>query len=113
MKKLLFVLVFVLLTLPFYSQSNSLNDILVYFSNGITQDSLLQKGKYQKTARITSTKLADSLMKFEIEESMIEVAMPKFNKSDTLTVLSDGSRLHQPDMTKLFRIRVKFIGFNY
>jgi len=107
MKKVLFTLLFVAVTLTLRAQSNPLNEILVYFSSGVTQDSLIHKGEYRKIARITSTELANSLMKFEIDESTIDVAMPKFNKSDTLTILSDGSRLHQPDMTKLFRIKVK------
>ena len=93
MKKVLFTLLFVAVTLTLRAQSNPLNEILVYFSSGVTQDSLIHKGEYRKIARITSTELANSLMKFEIDESTIDVAMPKFNKSDTLTILSDGSRL--------------------
>ncbi len=60
----------------------------------------------QKAFKFTDEKLKVSLNKMGINDSLIEVALPKFNKSDTLMILKTGERIQQPDMTNLYKIKV-------
>ncbi|MDT8401646.1 MAG: hypothetical protein RQ743_08125 [Bacteroidales bacterium] len=106
MKKinLLLILLFVLSTLN--AQRNPLDEILVYFSSGVIQSISFEKDKVVKTAKISSDSLKNDLRKIGIHESMLHIAIPSFEKKDTLTILDDNTKLTQIDMTKLFRVEL-------
>jgi len=89
-----------------FSQRNPNQEILIFFSTGVSQEVVAKQGKTIKTAKINDVKLKSALKKMGIEESMLEVAMPNFNRKDTYKMLSDGSKVYQADMSKLYRIHV-------
>ena len=89
-----------------YSQHDPNNEILVFFSNGVSQKITTDKGKSLKTSHITNEYLKKSLNAFGIDDSLIEVAIPEFEKADTLKILANGEKVQQADMTKLFKIKV-------
>jgi len=94
------------LSIASYGQSDVQNEILVYFSTGVTQVIFMHAGKEEKAPMITSVDLKEKLANIGIVEKMIEVALPSFSKPDTLKILSDGTRLEQLDMSKLYKIIV-------
>jgi hypothetical protein len=89
-----------------YTQNDPDNEILVFFCNGVSQKITTDKGKSIKTSHITNENLKKSLNAFAIDDSLIEVALPKFEKADTLKVLTNGDKVQLSDMTKLFKIKV-------
>lgn len=89
-----------------YSQRNPDKEILVYFTEGVSQEIKIKNGLKIKKARVDQAKLKSSLVKVGITDSVIYVALPKFEKSDTLKVFESGRKIKQADMTRLFRINV-------
>ncbi len=104
MKKSLIVLLIILGQMPLFAQRNPYNEILVYFNTGVSQETRMISGQLKKIANLYSESLKENLAKIGIEESMIEVAMPNFIQADTIKTFQDGTKLRQPDMTKLFRV---------
>ncbi|MCY1633075.1 S8 family peptidase [Marinifilum sp. D737] len=78
----------------------------MFFKEGVSQEIKLKKGTSVKTARIDNAKLKSTLSKIGLTDSSLKVALPKFNKKDTLKLLSNGKKIKQPDMSNLFRIQV-------
>lgn len=89
-----------------YSQQNPDNEILVFFSDGVSQKIETVNGNPIKTVNVTKKGLRQSLNVVEIPDSLMEFALPDFKKEDTLKILSDGREIKQPDMSKLIRIKV-------
>lgn len=54
----------------------------------------------------TKTDLKKSLNTAGIPDSLMELALPEFERADTIKILADGKKLIQPDMSKLVRIKV-------
>ncbi|MCJ7446777.1 MAG: hypothetical protein MUO72_03705 [Bacteroidales bacterium] len=107
MKRKLFALLLIIGgQISLFAQRNPFNEILVYFNTGVKQEIKIIKGQPEKFAAVYMSNLKESLNQIGIDESMIEIAMPSFNQADTLKVLSNGIKLYQPDMTKLFRITI-------
>ncbi len=88
------------------AQNDPDKEILVFFTDGIVQESIKVNNGIQKTFEITDNKLKNALSSIGIDNTLIEVALPEFSKSDTLTILDSGERLYQPDMTNLYKIKV-------
>jgi len=105
MKKSVFILLAVFWPLLIFGQKVPSNQILVYFNSGIGQESSFINGQLKKSAKVNSENLKTSLSQIGIEESMIEVALPEFDSKDTIKSFENGIRLHQPDMTKLYKIK--------
>lgn len=105
-KKLTLFFCFFILSFLGYTQQNPDNEILVFFIDGVSQKVKTINGQDSKLTQIDREKLRQSLEAIGISDSTIEVALPKFDNADTLKILSDGQKLKQPDMTKLFRIKV-------
>ena len=103
-----FTLTFLILLQALFSfaQRNPSKEILVFFKEGVEQSEKLLNGKLAKTASLKKDELKVALQKAGIEEAMLEIAMPRFKKADTLRTLIDGTTIQQLDMTKLFRIKV-------
>lgn len=103
-----FTLTFLILLQALFSfaQRDPSKEILVFFKEGVEQSEKLLNGKLEKTASLKNDKLKVALQKAGIEEAMLEIAMPRFKKADTLRTLTDGTTIQQLDMTKLFRIKV-------
>ena len=106
MKKILLFINLLFLSIIGYAQSNPNEEILVFFNSGVSQIEITLNGKEVKTAKITKDKLMKALNEVGITSALIEVAIPKFNKADTLKVMENGQRIKQLDMTKLFKIKV-------
>lgn len=83
------------------AQNDPDKEILVFFTDGIVQESIKVNNGIQKTFEITDNKLKNALSSIGIDNTLIEVALPEFSKSDTLTILDSGERLYQPDMTEV------------
>ena len=105
-KNLLLTGLFFLYSFCVFAQREPNQEILVFFGTGVSQKIVAKQGKTIKTAKINDAKLKSALNKIGIDESMLEVAMPNFNRKDTYKMLSDGSKLYQADMSKLYRIHV-------
>lgn len=106
MKHIYLFIIFLIFSVAVYSQSNPNREILVFFSEGIIQETKTVNGQTQKAFKFTDEKLKASLNKMGVNDTLIEVALSKFNKSDTLMILKTGERIQQPDMTNLYRIKV-------
>ncbi|WP_276359910.1 S8 family serine peptidase [Daejeonella sp. H1SJ63] len=89
-----------------FAQRDPSKEILVFFKEGVEQSEKLLNGQLEKTASLKKDSLKIALQKAGIEEAMLEIAMPRFKKADTLRTLTDGTIIRQLDMTKLFRIKV-------
>ena len=63
------------------------------------------RGKTVKQGHIEKETLKNKLHAIGIRDSLLEVALPKFNKSDTVRIINER-KIHQADMTKLFKIKV-------
>jgi|SRR5690606_22307160 len=100
MKKFLLFLSLLFLSIIGYAQSNPDEEILVFFNSGVSQVEKSFNGKKVKTAKITKDKLMKSLSEIGITNTLMEIAIPMFNKADTLKVLENGQRIKQLDMTK-------------
>ncbi|MDR0436765.1 MAG: S8 family peptidase [Bacteroidales bacterium] len=81
-------------------------EILVFFTDGVQRETQYEKGITIMYSSIKSETLRAELDRIGINEQLLEVANPTFREVDTLTILSDGTRLIQANMTKLFRIHV-------
>ena len=88
-----------------YSQKKSGREILVFFSEGVTQQMKTIKGKTVKQGYIEKETLKNKLHAIGIRDSLLEAALPKFNKSDTVRIINERT-IHQADMTKLFKIKI-------
>lgn len=93
-------------TISGYAQNNPDNEILVFFSDGIVQETKTVNGKALKAFKFTNERLRTSLNAMGIKDSLIDIALPKFNKADTLITLKSGEKLQQPDMSNLYRVKV-------
>jgi hypothetical protein len=106
MKKMYIFIIILVFPISGNAQNNPDNEILVFFSEGIEQETKTVNNITQKTFKFTSDILKVALSSIGVDSTLLEVALPKFNKSDTLTILDSGERLQQPDMTNLYRIKV-------
>jgi subtilisin family serine protease len=88
-----------------FAQNNTNNKILVYFKNGIKKIDSVNEQLSTKVV-IVNKNIKLSLQKLGLDDSMIEIANPQFNEADTLTILPDGTKLVQLNMTKLYSINV-------
>jgi subtilisin family serine protease len=106
MKK--FILSYLLCFIVFICQGqrNPNSEILVFFVEGITQDVKYKNGQSIKAAKFSKEKLKDALHSKGIKEDDFVPALPNFKISDTLVILDNGQRLTQPDMTKLYKMKV-------
>jgi len=89
-----------------FAQRDPSKEILVFFSDGVQRESWHENGVATMRSAVKSENLKSALNKIGINEQLLEVANPRFQEADTLTIMSDGTRLIQANMTKLFRIRV-------
>lgn len=105
-RKLLLTACFLIYLIGAYAQRNPNKEILVFFNEGVSQEIKFKKGISTKTSRIHKIKLKSSLAEIGLTDTLLIPALPRFNKKDTLKLLSKGIKLKQPDMTKLFRIKV-------
>ncbi|MHC1705749.1 MAG: S8 family serine peptidase [Tenuifilaceae bacterium] len=104
--RLLFLTFLFILSIIGYAQNNPDKEILVFFVDGVSQDVRTIQGQILKKPRLTKETLKQSLSSVGINESLMEVALPEFNKADTLKFLANGLKVEQPDMTKLYKIKV-------
>ncbi|NQU86858.1 MAG: S8 family serine peptidase [Mariniphaga sp.] len=93
------------LSLTGYSQRNPDNEILVFFSEGITQKIETIKGNPVKKMSFTNEELKLLLNTAGIPDSLMELALPDFKREDTLKTFTDGREIKQPDMSNLIRIK--------
>lgn len=98
-KKLLLTAILCLNLLWVYSQQNPNNEILVFFNEGVSQKIKMKNGKKIKTADIYQSKLKSSFEQIGLNDSLIDVALPRFEKSDTLKIFKSGKKIKQADMT--------------
>jgi len=105
-KLILLTSLFLFCSLFAFSQKKTDKEILVFFSKGVAQKSIETKGKTQRIAFVTNAKLKSSLNKMGISDSMLQSALPNFNRKDTIRVLKNGKKLYQADMSKLYRFNV-------
>jgi hypothetical protein len=89
-----------------YAQHNPANEILVFFKDGVNRIDEVVSGKVSSRILLKSAKVKSELSKMGIDESLIEIGNPQFQESDTISVLPDGSKIKQLNMTKLFRVKV-------
>ena len=87
-----------------YPQMNNTSGILVYFIDGIQTESIMEKGQVVTKARITNTQIKSALSAISVSEDSITPAFSHFNRADTLHILSDGRRVSQADLSKLYKI---------
>jgi hypothetical protein len=97
--------VFIIRSLTGYSQHDPDKEILVFFTEGVTQKIVTDKGKSSKTAKIVKEELKRSLNTMGIVDSLIEAALPEY-KADTSNLSSKLQVIQEPDMSKLYRIKV-------
>jgi subtilisin family serine protease len=105
-KKFTLVFCVTIWSLTGYSQRNPDNEILVFFSEGITQKVEKVNGASVKTLNFSKAELKRSLNAVGIPDSLMEFALPDFKREDTLKILSGGKEIKQPDMSKLIRVTV-------
>ena len=89
-----------------FAQRDPHKEILVFFSEGVQRETMHENGIETMRSPVKSDELRSALNRIGIDERALEVANPTFREADTLTILQDGTRLTQANMTKLFRIRV-------
>jgi len=89
-----------------FAQRDPSKEILVFFNEGVQRETRNENGVSTMRSIVKSDDLRANLSRIGINEQMLEVANPTFQEADTLTILSDGTRLTQVNMTKLFRILV-------
>lgn len=106
MRKSNFTLVLLFLSFMAFAQREPNKEILVFFKKDVKREVRLVNSKAVTSARVENEKLKAALSRLGIEEAALEIAMPRFKQADTLKVLSDGTKITQMDMTKLFRITV-------
>lgn len=79
---------------------------MVFFKDGISQSLKTLNGQAFSSVMITDDKLKMLMNSVGINDSLIEIALPRFNIADTTITMSNGKTLEQPDMSKLYRIKV-------
>lgn len=89
------------------AQRDPVNEILVYFKEGVVREKNMNKGVETLRQIVNSGELKSKLEALNVSEDMLEPALPKFRESDTLKILPDGSMITRLNMTKLCRIKVK------
>jgi len=89
-----------------FAQRDLNKEILVFFNEGVKRETRHENGVETMHSSIKSEDLRSSLNRIGIDERDLEVANPTFREADTLTILQDGTRLTQLNMTKLFCIQV-------
>jgi hypothetical protein len=82
MRRIHLFITFLFFSVAVYSQSNPNKEILVFFSDGIVQKTKAVNGQIQKAFKFSDEKLKVSLDKMGINDTLIEVALPKFNNYD-------------------------------
>jgi len=105
-KLLLLTSLFLFCSFFAYSQKKTDKEVLVFFSNGVAQKSIEKNGKTFKVAYFVSTTLKSSLNKMGISDSLLQPALPNFNRKDTIRELWNGKKLYQANMSKLYRLNV-------
>lgn len=106
-KSLLFIIFFAYIALfRAYPQMDNTNDILVYFTDGIHTESIMEKGQVLTKARITHARIKSALSAISVSEDSVIPAFSHFNRADTLRILSDGRNVSQADLSKLYKIRL-------
>ncbi len=108
-KTTMLVMLALMQVLVTYAQHNPTKEILVFFKEGVQQESKIVNGRSLKSALVTSDRLKTSLKDRGIEPAMLEVAMPSFKEKDTVKILPDGRVISRPNMSKLYRLRVNVI----
>jgi len=106
MKTKLLIFFICILQFSAYSQTNNTSGILVYFIDGIHTESIMEKGQILKRAKITHTHLKSALSLISVSEDSIIPAFPQFNRADTLRISSDGRKVSQADLSKLYKIHL-------
>lgn len=94
--------VFLLFTFsfPIYSQVDYSDEILVYFTTGVTKD------KNSLVGNISDVNIKTALDKFGISRNNILSAFPNFNESDTLQYNAKYKPIKIPNMSRIFKIKV-------
>jgi hypothetical protein len=106
LKNLTVLSIFIIQSVIGYSQNNPDHEILVYFADGITQATVTANGKSLTKLNI-SDKLKKSLNKIGIADSSITMALPGYKRADTLKAFNIKEVCTEPDMSKLYRIKVQ------
>ncbi len=83
MKTFTLTILIFLQSLVCFAQRDPSREILIFFKEGVTLITKPVNGKLVKTATIKSNELKTKLQKAGIEESMLEIAMPRFKQADT------------------------------
>jgi subtilisin family serine protease len=107
--KLIFLIVCTIIQMSVhvgFAQRDPSKEILVFFNEGVQREARYENGVETMRSFVKSERLKSALTRLGIDERALEVASPTFREADTLTIMPDGTRLTQANMTKLFRIRV-------
>lgn len=103
----LFFVLFLGLPIQTFSQVNDIKDeILVYF----LPDSLEMPNEITELTDLTKLKIKsknlEKLFK-KIKLKSIKKAFSEFNINDTLKILADGKKIKMPNMTRIFKLKLK------
>jgi hypothetical protein len=101
-----FVLLALLQAFPLFAQRNPHQEVLVYFLEGVHQESRLVNGQPTALPEVRSARVKTALSRFGLNETALEAAMPRFAEADTLKTLPNGQQIAQANFTKLYRIHV-------
>ncbi len=98
------VVLILLLTTPLYAQqkSEAEREIMVFFSDGVTIDA-------QGRATALPSSLDSLLSRFKMDSQSITSAFPNFRKSDTLTMTESRRAIKMPDMSRVFKIKMRSV----
>ena len=105
LKHLAFLTVFIIHSFTGYSQHDPDKEILVFLTDGVTQQLVAVEGKKYNAAKIIKEELKLSLNSMGIVDSLIEVALPEY-KTDTSNISGKLQVVQEPDMSRLYRIKV-------
>lgn len=89
-----------------FGQRDPSKEILVFFQEGVIREINSMNGKTVLQPSIKSDRLKASLLNLGIDQSVLEIANPKFREADTLLALSNGTVIKQLNMARLFRLKV-------
>ena len=106
MNKSFLTILMLIVSLTAFAQRSPEKEILIFFKEGVIHSSERKDGDAHASTKINSQKLQASLLKLGISESMLEIALPRFKRTDTLKKLQDGTLLKLPDMTNLYRFKM-------
>ncbi|MGV3503595.1 MAG: hypothetical protein ACO1O1_07795 [Adhaeribacter sp.] len=107
MKKVLLSFVAMITCLPLWAQRDVDKEILIYFQKGVSWETQLVNGLPTHVVQVTKESLKQALKELDILESDLIVALPDFNRADTIRVLPDGKVIPSLDMSKIYIYTVK------